>query len=316
MEPLRFGLIGLGRFGKHYVRLIKNIPNVKLVGVASRTKKTISNLRHILPASTIKTTDSSILLKNKKIDCIIIATPCETHFDLAKKAIENGKHVLLEKPMVKNLKEASNLSKILRKSDSTFMVGHQYLFNDNINYLKSQLQKNAFGKIKLVFADHLYKAPKRNDIGCFWDAGTHQLAILHYLLNPGRIIKVTGKSIDFSKNGLDDFTAVTLKFQSNLIANFIVNWNSINKSRKYIIFGDKKTAVFDEMVNNKIRIFPGESVPFNPKIITNEPLKNELNHFLDCVKNKKIPRTDFKNSFEITAWLDKISKSIKLPGYV
>ncbi len=312
----RFGLIGIGRFGKNYARVITQNPHAKLVAVCSKTKKTLNDSKKFLPKNTIATTDPFDIIESKEIDCIIIATPSSTHFELARKTIENEKHVLCEKPMAINLSQAISLNKILQKSDRTFMVGHQFVYNDYINYLKTKIKNNFLGKTRFAIAQHFYPGPIREDIGCLWDAGTHQLSVLQHIFSPGQIVHVNASSNYISSKKKDDFSSAEIKFENGLTALLSVCWLFPEKTRNFVFIGDKKTTVFDDVVQEaKLKFFPTKSaVPKNalvPKIVAKEPLQNELNHFIDCVKTKKEPLTGIQSSLEITRWLSEISKKAR-----
>ncbi len=291
MKKLRFGLVGLGYFGKNYLRLLKEIKGIELAAVASQSTQLTA----------------SGLLKRNDIDCVVLATPVKTHFDLALEALENGKHVLIEKPMTSTLKEARELKKAAGKSNSVVMVGHQYLFNDYARFLYNNIGK--LGKASNVIAEHLYNGPVRQDIGCLWDAGTHQLAMIQYLLNPGRIKTAKGMSVCRNIKGIDDFTSASIKFESGLTASLILTWLMPEKTRKLTIFGNEMTAIFDDtQEKDKLRFF-GKKTEI-PKIKAKEPLRNEVEHFMDCIKNGKKPLTSVESSYQITEWLDEISKNV------
>lgn len=313
-NTLNFAVIGAGRFAKHHIRVLQEYENINLIGVASRTKESLDKIKNIIPKNIIATTDAMGLINNKNVDCVLIATPPSTHFELAKASIKAGKHVLLEKPMVANLKEADELRKIVKNQNKIFMVMHQYTYNDYVNYLKSNIK--GLGKINFVFAEHLYPGPTRNDIGCLWDAGTHFLSIIQYLFNPGSIKNVTGKSIDIMGKNLDDFTACTVEFENGLKASITVSWIFPEKIRRFVVFGDKSTAVFDDAAqNDKLKFYKMHIIPITKKINAADTLKNQLNHFIGCIQNNKQPETNIEKSYQITQWLDKISRELKLPSY-
>jgi len=322
MQTLNFGLIGVGRFGKHYIRLLQKTKGVKLVAVAAKTKKSLLEVSNLLRDDVLQLTNSDALLKMKTVDCVIIATPASTHFAIAKMAIEARKNVLLEKPMVKNLAEAKELRKIVKKSRKVFMVAHQYVYNDCVGHLKKELKKGTFGKVNFVFADHFYPGPVRNDIGCFWDAGTHIFSIVQHLLNPGKITKVSGSPDVITKFGFDGFTQANVHFSKGLDLHLAVSCLYPEKSKLFAVVGSKKSAIFDDVAKTRLRVFQnaGKSAKGTlkasvKKIKYNEPLQNELGHFVYCIRNKKEPLTGIESSYEITEWLDKVSKSIKLPKY-
>lgn len=330
MGNLNFAVIGAGRFGKHYIRNLQGIEGARLYGVAAKTKDTLNSIKHDTSSSTILTNNDDSLIKNKNVDCVVIATPPSTHFELAKKALEAGKNVLVEKPMVASFKEAKLLKDIVKKSKSTFMVGHQYIYNDYVNYLHSSIKKGLIGKPEVVAAEYLYPEPIRNDIGCFWDAGTHYLSIIQYLFNPGPVIEVSGSSLSMVSK-FDDFTSATVKFKNGLVAFLTFSRLYPEKTRKFMVLGTKQSAVFDDFEEkNKLKFYPvskkikdnsiykhsGNKIkPTIHSIGAIEPLRNELEHFIDCIKNKKTPLTGIGHSYQITEWLDKVSRELNLNGY-
>ncbi len=290
MKTLRFGLIGHGYFGKNYLRLLQSIGGIKLTATAAK-----ANVNSVL--------------KNQDIDAVVIATPASTHLNLALEALMNGKHVLLEKPMTTSLKEAKELKKAAAASKAIFMVGHQYVYNDYVRWLQDN--HPILGKITLVVAEHLYPGPIRDDIGCMWDAGTHQLSMMQCLLNPGKIISAAGKSVCMNRKGIDDFTAAAIKFESGLSANLMISWLMPQKTRKLTVIGSEKTAVFDDVEEkNKLRITDRNGKTETRKISSKEPLLNEAEHFIECIRTGKKPLTGIESSYEITEWLDKIERSV------
>ncbi|MBI3036789.1 Gfo/Idh/MocA family oxidoreductase [Candidatus Woesearchaeota archaeon] len=311
MKPLRFGLLGLGYFGRNYLRLLQDVKDARLEAVAAKTRETLEQYRSATPKEAIKTTNASEIIKNPEIDCVVIATPAATHFKLAKEALENGKHVLLEKPMVASLDEAKKLRALAEKSPSTFMVGHQYIYNDYVRYLHNSIAE--LGKISHAIAEHIYNGPVRDDTGCLWDAGTHQLAMVQYLFSPGKIISAAGRSVCMRNKGIDDFTAVAAKFENGLAATIIVTWLSPKKTRKLTVIGSKKNAVFDDIEEKGKLVFidrkNGKKTA--PKIAAKEPLRNQVEHFIRCINTGQKPLTGIDSSYEIIEWLDKISRSVK-----
>lgn len=315
MPILKFGVIGAGHFGKHYLRLLQEIKGASLAAVASPG---IAARKLVLPYSVKKFSDPDLLIKDRDIDCVVIAAPVSCHFSLAKAALEAGKHVLVEKPMTKTLAEARKLRRIVKRSGRIFMVGHQYLYNDYIRYLKRKLDQKVLGKISHVFAEQLYFGPIRPDVGCFWDAAGHELAILQYLFGPLAIKQVRGRAVKIGRGGKgDDFSAAEITFASGLVVTIIVSRFYLEKTRRFSIAGDKGTAIFDDQRDEKLKFYfyPSTSGVSQikisvPKIAAGEPLRNELEHFINCVKNKKTPLTDIKHGVFITEMLHKIYNSI------
>ena len=332
MEKLNFAVIGSGRFGRNYIRLIEGFSNARLLAVAAKSEASFPEVKKTVSGDVEFTTRYQNILKSKKIDSVVISTPPSTHFEIAKKAILAGKNILLEKPMALALSDAKKLKLLLKNYSGTFMVGHQYCYNDYFKYLQEQISSGKFGKIKFVFGEHFYPGPW-SEAGVLWDAGTHKLSMVQFLLGSMKIKNASGVSYNLLGNGTDDYSQANTEFDKVRMS-LIVSWTYPRRSRKLFIFGAKKTAVYDEYSEEKLKIYDIlsdskwhrsiyadsiqnlEKIKFTaPKIKAKNPLENQLNHFIYCIKNRKEPVTDFRSSYQITEWLDFISRKIEVPGY-
>ncbi len=299
MEKLNFALIGAGKFGKNYLRLLQETKGISLKTVVTRSPIPTDN------TSVFYTADLEKVLSDPSIDCAVIATPPATHLAIAKAALTHKKHVLLEKPMALNLKEAEDLKKTVRDSGQIFMVGFQYLFNSYIQYLKKEIESGAFGEIKNIASEH-FQSPPREDVNAFWDAAPHPLAIFQFLFNPEKILKAKGEL-------RRDFAEAAAEFDRGPKLNITVSWPGKKKVRKLTIQGEKITAILDEtkpdgklsLVSNK----DGEIIV--PVINAEEPLKNEVAHFIDCIHGQKIPLTNITFGYFNTQWLEEISNKLQ-----
>ncbi len=327
-KKLNFGLIGLGYFGKNHLRLLGVNKDISLLAIADHhINKRKREYKKIIPPGVKMFSKGSELLKLKEIDCVVIATPSQTHFALAKEAMKLGKNVLLEKPLTANITDAKKLEKYILSSNKTFMLGHQYLYHDAIKYLKTKLDQKFIGNISYIIAENFYFGPIREGTGCFWETATHELSVIDYLFGLdrfGSIEKITKKS--FTKSSHDDFSTADIKLHGNINLTIITSWFMPEKVRKMTIVGDRGMAVFDDLEKkDKLKFyltpypkkFNGSSKFFDqskhrvfiPKIKLHEPLKNELEYFISCVEEHKTPRSGIGHSMRVTKALDKIYKS-------
>lgn len=319
---LRFGIIGVGYFGKHYVRLLQEMESAELMGVMTRSPND-------LPPHIKQYGSANELINDPNIDCVIIATPPSTHADLAVASIGCGKHVLLEKPMCSTLAEAHRIADAVKKTDRIFMVGHQYCYNNYIRQLKKEIDAKTIGNIRYLFAQHFYTGPVRLDIGCLWETATHELAMIDYLFPDTSAIHISGDSVDIMQTGRDDATTVMIFFDNGLHATLATNWFAPKKVRRMIMAGPDGMAVFDEKEEHALALYrhpyPIGETPeshtshffeikqeeiYIPNVSVREPLRNELDHFIACIHEHRQPLTGIEHGLRVTTMLDRIASSL------
>ncbi|MDP3779272.1 MAG: Gfo/Idh/MocA family oxidoreductase [bacterium] len=322
----RFGIIGVGYFGRHYVRVVQEVEGAECVGIFTHADEEVKTL-----SPQIKRYASvDELMSDPSIDCIIIATPVSTHADLAIAALEHGKHVLLEKPMAGSLADAKRIAAAVQASGRTFMIGHQYCYNGYIRELKKEIENKTIGEIRNIFAQHLYAGPVRLDIGCFWETATHELAIIDYLFPGAEPKLITAQMTDMMRCGRDDATTALISFDNGLTTTIVTSWFAPQKVRRMLFAGTKGMAVFDEKEEHPLTLtkysYPiGESPEIHtshffdmnnaervmPTVDTTEPLRNQVMHFMECIREQKIPLTGIDHALRVTKILDGVTNSSK-----
>jgi predicted dehydrogenase len=309
-KSLRFGVIGVGRFGRHYVRLLQDIKGAKLRAVSHISQKYEEEVSCLLPKEVKQYQELAGMLRDPDLDAVIIATPASTHFELAKRALESGKHVLVEKPMVTSITEAEALREIVGQSSKVFMVGHQFVYHDYLQYLRKELEKGIFGKIKNIKAEHMYPGPGREDVGVFWDAAPHEFAILDFLLGPSSIKKVSGKKKYTFGKQVEDQVFAEIEFADGVNFELILSSTASVKIRRMELWGDKGSAFFDDMeVKDKLKLhWNGQYL--TPEISAGEPLRNQLGHFIYCVSKNQRPFTDIEHGIRVVRALDKTYQNL------
>lgn len=322
---MRFGIIGVGHFGAHYVRLLQEMKDAELVGVAARSIMEIPEL----PETIQKYESIDALFSDSAIDCVIIATPPSLHAQFAIGALKEGKHVLIEKPMAVSVAEAQAIADAAEKSGRVCMIGHQYCYNDYIRQLKKEIEQKTIGDIKYIFAEHLYPGPVRLDIGCLWETATHELAIIDYFFPTARVVKIVGQMIDITSDGHDDAATIVITFDNNIVMTIFTTWFAPQKMRRMIMGGTKGMAVFDEKEEHPLVLFrhayPEQESPelhtshffkitekekYIPHVDAREPLRNELTHFIKCIREQNIPITGVRHGLRVTKLLDEITTAL------
>jgi len=327
-KKISCAVIGLGGFGKHYVRLLSDNPRATLAAVISPSALT---REMSLGIETKRYTHAQGVFDDPAINAVVIATPLNTHAALATAAIKAGKHVLLEKPFAVNLKEAEQVKNMVTGSGTVFMLGHQYLYNDDVAALKHEIDRGRIGAVRYVHAEQLYAGPIRFDVGCFREAATHEIALIDHLFSPGVPVSVQAGSIDLSGGMREDFAAVTINYANGLFAHIVVSQYSPIKSRRMIFGGDDGMALFDDQRTDdkvifSLRPFPKSekmtqtrSLPipsgetFTPKIaVRKEPLAQEIEHFLNCIESGTTPRSDITHAMRVETVLAEVARVMNI----
>lgn len=321
-------MIGAGAFGRHYIRLLQHNKRALLFAVVSPSgEKTDLDL----PRETKRFTDAKEVFGDPSVEAVIIATPLSTHAKIAVAALRAGKHVLLEKPLAINAKEAKEIKRAVEAGGKVFMLGHQYLYNDDIAALKLGLDAGQIGLVRYVHAEQLYTGPIRFDVGCFREAATHEVALIDYLFSPGAPVWVQASAIDLAGGKREDFAATTIRYKSGLFAHIVTSQYSPVKSRRIIFGGDKGMATFNDSVATDKVIFSLRPFPMTEKVSQTkslpipegeifipiiaerrEPLAQEIEHFLDCIENGATPRSDIAHAMRVERLLDAVSRAMKI----
>lgn len=328
---IRVGLIGYGYWGPNLARVINESSHAQLVYCADLLAESLKEVKQKYP-EVITTKNYKDILNETSIDAVFVITPTKTHFKITKDALLAKKHVFVEKPLAYSSEECLQLINIAKKQSVKLMVGHLFLFNPSVVYIKNTLQKKGLGKIRHLHFQRRSLGPIRKDINVLWDLAPHDFSMLLYFINE-KPISIVASGECYLQEGVEDVVNVSIKFENKIISNFILSWIDPIKIRDVTIVGSKKMLSFDDVqVSEKIKIFDKNAniikdtraVTFGefqialhkgniyiPKIINKEPLKEELNHFFSCIKENKNPITDGKNGLEVVRLLEASQKSLR-----
>lgn len=324
------GVIGCGYWGPNYVRIFNELKGSKVSYCSDLEEENLSKVKHLYPA--IKTTkDYKNVARDGNTDSIVVTTPLNTHYKIAKYCLENGKHVLIEKPFTSSTKEGAELKKIAEKNDLVLMVGHVYEYNPGIRKLKEIMASGKLGSIYYLSAERVGLGPIRKYASALWDLATHDISVALYLLGESpRKISAEGES--YIQKGVADLVFLTLKFPKGVLCNIHASWIAPEKIRKINVVGSKGMAVFDDVNKSEmLKIYEREidvsllnSTPkytdhqtivrvgnvYTPKVDQSEPLKNQCEHFLECITNHQKPLTDARDGMNVVRVLEAAEKSL------
>ncbi len=305
ISKVNIGLIGFGNWGRKYFETLENIPKANLKYIYTNNKKNFLNNPNL-----IFTNDYDDIFSDPDINAVIIVTPQETHYKIAKKALLAGKNILLEKPMSSTTKECLDLINIAKKMSKTITVGHIYIHNPSIISIKKTIKEGKIGQIKYIYAERTGISKNMTSTGAMWELAPHDIYIINYLLNDSPFVKYAEGS--YTDNVCDN-VYISLNYQRNINVSIRVSRIDPNKSRKMIIVGTCGSIVFDELREDKIKRFNKEGIL--------QPYKNEKNHqtplFLQCIsfinsiENTLKPIVTGEDGSENVRVLEKIQKHME-----
>jgi UDP-2-acetamido-3-amino-2,3-dideoxy-glucuronate N-acetyltransferase len=264
-----------------------------------------------------------LALQNPAIDAVVIATPAETHFEMARTSLLANKHVFVEKPLALFASEAEELNQLAMRLNLKLMVGHILLYHPAIIKLKEIINSGELGKINYIYSNRLNLGKTRSEENILWSFAPHDISAIVYLLEemPSQVIAQGG---NYLNQNIADVTNTILSFKSGVKGHIFVSWLHPNKEQKLIIMGDKKMAVFDDTVTDgKLQIHdkgvdwtnrqpaPRRNGTSIVPVDSSEPLKAECQHFLECINSGTTPRTDGINGINVLKILNACQDSLE-----
>ena len=323
------GIIGFGYWGPNIVRNFSNHSECEVRYICDLGKKARDRARASYPNIDV-IDDPNIIFSDNDIDIVAIVTPVSTHYPLAKMALKAGKHIFLEKPMVGTLTQADDLIRIAKEKNVVGVVDHTFLFTGAVMKIKEIIDSGEIGDIIYFDSVRVNLGLFQNDVDVIWDLSPHDLSILFHITNI-RPFAVTANGVDHLNNGLVDVAYLTLHYESDMIANFHVNWLSPVKVRRLLIGGTKKMIVYDDMEpSEKIKIYDkGINVTepdkihqllikyrvgdmLAPNISPTEALRLEVNDFINQINsNSKNSNNNLSHGRNIVEILEASNRSLK-----
>lgn len=318
-------VIGCGYWGQNLVR------NFTALGALSTmcdsNPQNLSRLGPLYP-SVKSETNFERVLADEEIKGVVISTPAVFHYSIAKQALKAGKDVFVEKPLALKVDEAEDLIKLAEKTGKLLMVGHLLEYHPAIVKLKELVVSGELGKINYIYSSRLNLGKFRTEENILWSFAPHDISVILLLLKemPSQISAHGGQYLN---HGIEDVTVTTMSFANGTKAHIFVSWLHPFKEQKLVVIGDKKMAVFDDVVpENKLVLYenyiewhdrlplPAKKRGIPVKFVMDEPLKLECQHFLDCLESRQKPRTSGEEGLEVLRVLDASQKSLELQGAI
>ena len=333
---IRMGVIGYGYWGPNIARNFMGINDVEVRTIADKNQKALSRARNQCPGVEL-TEDCNAIITSKHIDAVAIVTPVSTHFELAKTALENGKHVFVEKPFTETSAQAEELIALAEKHKLKIMVDHTFIFTGVVKKIKELIDSGAIGDIYYFDSMRINLGLFQHDVNVVWDLAPHDLAIMDYII-PEKPIAVSATGAAHLNHGLENVAYITVYFPNNIIAHINVNWLSPVKVRTTLVGGQKKMLVWNDLEPaDKIKIYDkgveianAEGVynllvsyrsgdMWAPKIDQTEALKLEAKHFIDCIYSSNGSNGHLNHGhagLSVVKMLEAANKSLKSRGQV
>jgi predicted dehydrogenase len=327
---IRVGVIGYGYWGPNIVRNLHRLDSTRVEMVCDKSRCALARVEKTYPG--VKTvSDPAEILKSSQIDAVAVITPVWTHYELAKAALENGKHVFVEKPFTSSAEQAKELIEIAARKNLQIMVDHTFLFTGAVRKIQELIKSDVLGDLYYYDAMRVNLGLFQHDVSVIWDLAPHDLSIMDYLIaQQAEAVVATGES---HLNGHEDIAFLTIYFPKNVIAHINVNWLSPVKVRTTLIGGQKKMLMWNDVeADEKIKVYDkgveitsAEGVRqmlvnyrsgdmWSPQIERVEALYLELGQFADCITNNKIPFNDGQAGLRVVRMLEAAEKSIKKRG--
>jgi predicted dehydrogenase len=329
-DLLRFGMIGYGYWGPKVLRNLELLPKAEVLTLCDLNVAARKRAHKDFPQIEI-VSDPAEVMTSPEIDAIAVVTPVWTHYELAKAALENGKHVFVEKPFTSNTAQAEELIELADKKNLKIMVDHTFLFTPAVRKIRELLDQNTLGKLYYYDSMRVNLGLFQHDVNVIWDLAPHDLSIMDHLIGKSpEAIVATGQS---HLNGLEDVAFITLYFPDKLVAHVNVNWLSPVKIRTTLIGGEKKMLVWnDQAADEEIKVYDKGVTVSSPEGVYNllvnyrsgdmwaprleraEALSRELDYFVECVLQDQNPMNDGRAGLRVVQMLEASNESIRQKG--
>lgn len=328
---LKIGVIGYGYWGPNIVRNLTAIKETKVEVVCDANVQALKKVQDYYPH--IKTTSKfEDIFANPDVDCVAIVTPVSTHFELARQALESGKHVFVEKPFTKTSAEARELIELADKKNLIIMVDHTFIFTGAVKKIKELVDCGELGDLMYYDSTRISLGLFQHDVNVIWDLAPHDFSIIDYIVK-SKPKAISAHGVDHLNRGQENLAYINLYYENNLMVHINVNWLSPVKVRSTLIGGSKKMLVWNDLdQDEKIKIYDkGVNIEnkeglyrlmvdyrsgdmYSPRIDYTEALKRELIYFAECIAKKEKPINDGACGLRVVRMLELADQSLKQNG--
>jgi predicted dehydrogenase len=324
--------VGCGYWGPNLLRNFTALPHCHVKYVVDASPDRRNFVRDNFPrTNAVENLDE--VLSDPEVAALVIATPAGTHFELARKALLCGRHVFVEKPLATKTAEVDELEQIARLRGLIVMVGHTFLFNAAVRYVKKMIDAGDLGEIRYIYSQRLNLGRIRPDIDALWNFAPHDISIIQYWLGDPAPVAVNRLGMDYIQEGIDDVVFLNVVYPGKIIANIHVSWLDPQKVRRMIVVGSRKMVVYDDVADDKIAIFDkgidkkavlGQNMDFDhprppefnyrsgdilmPQVHFTEPLRAEAQAFVESSLRGVQPVTGISHARNVVRILEEANR--------
>lgn len=328
---MNLAVIGAGYWGPNLIRNFSQLADCNLKAIADLEEENLRRISDSYPKAK-KTSLTSEVFQAEEIEAVVIATTAETHYELAREALEAGKDVFVEKPLTLDVQHGRELVELAEERGRILMVGHLLLYHPAVKRLKDYVDSGELGDLYYVYSTRVSLGQVRKSENALWSFAPHDVYVVTYLLDE-KPEKVTATGESYLRDGVFDVAFIALHFPDRKLAHIHVSWLDPHKIRKITLVGSRKMVVFDDTESaEKIRLYDKgvdyrpafadypESLSLRigdihiPKVDATEPLRLECQHFIDCVANRQRPLSDGENGLEVVEILKAAQRSLDAGG--
>lgn len=329
---IRVGVIGYGYWGPNLVRNFAEATRCQLASVSDLRQERLSAVKRRYPFVKVSQ-DYKDLLSDKGIDAIAISTSISTHYKIAMDALRAGKHVLVEKPLATTSEQAEKLVREAKARKRVLLVDHTFVYTGAINKIYELVKNKVLGDIYYYDATRVNLGLFQHDINVIWDLAVHDVSVMDYVL-PLKPYAVSATGMSHIAGQPENIAYLTLFFKNRMIGHIHVNWLAPVKVRRTLIGGSRKMIVYDDLEpSEKVKVYDkGINVKSDsksiykmlvsyrtgdmwaPELDITEALHTEINHFIDCIENRKRPITDGESGMRVVGILEAATRSMSNQG--
>lgn len=329
--PVGVGLVGFGYWGPNLARNIDKLADAEFVAAYDASQKNLAKLHEAYPHVACASSLEELLSERFSLDAVMIATSAPSHFELAKAAIEAGKHTYVEKPLTLTSAHAEELVRLAQEHDVRLVVGHLMVYHSAVRWVRDCIESGELGDVLYLYAQRLNLGKVRREENAFWSLAPHDVSVALYLLGEAPT-QVSATGAAYLNDGVHDTVFANLQFASGKMANIHVSWLDPHKTRKFTVVGTKKMLVFDDMqATEKIWIYDKGVAPVDamaygedltlrfgditaPFLKMQEPLAVEVQSFLDVCRGLTESPSDGQAGLDVVRVLEAVDSSVAAGG--